>query len=81
MTPLSTSAAPSPAATDGRPYAEELETLLDQLADLLNKAHTQAQQDPTLPDLPSKIRRRWEHVKLIIRRLEEDLAPLDPSPD
>jgi hypothetical protein len=72
---------PDPAATDGRPYAEELETLLDRLADLLDKAHTQALQDPTLPDLPNKIRRGWEHVKLVIRRLEEDLAPLDPSPD
>jgi hypothetical protein len=58
---------------------DELEHLLDQLAALLDCAHLQALQDPTQPGLPDRIRREWEHVKLIVRRIEKDLSPLEPD--
>jgi hypothetical protein len=77
MNPLPLTADSNPAATDGGLYVDELEQILDALARLLDRAHFRATQDPTRPDLPDQIRRGFEHIKLVIRRLEEHLAPLD----
>jgi hypothetical protein len=76
----------TPAATDGRPplsqpdgplLVEQIELLMDRLADLLDTAHTQALRDPRLEYLAPVIRRGFEGIKLLVRRLEQDLIPLE----
>jgi hypothetical protein len=63
------------------PYSSEsLELVLDELAEVLEGARQQAESDHRLEHLAPVIRRGFEHVKLIIRRLEEELIPLDPAP-
>jgi hypothetical protein len=64
------------------PYSSEsLELVLDELAHVLDGARVQVESDPQLEHLAPRIRRTFEAVKILIRRLEGELAPLDREPE
>jgi hypothetical protein len=70
---------PIPITKPSRPSydPEQLELVLDELSDILDTAYHQAKGSPHHQHLGPVITRGWEHVKLVVRRLEEDLAPLE----
>jgi hypothetical protein len=62
------------------PYTgEQLELVLDQLADILDQAALQAERTPDLQHLSPVIRRSFEGIKVLVRRLERDLLPLESA--